>query len=241
MGALYWQLNDCWPVASWSSLDYYNRWKALHYYAKRFYHPILPSVKEDSKSVEFWVSNDLRTSQNFQFEWKIYKSDGKVEKKGSVESEILPCSSKRLETIDISDLNQIDKDLSDYVIFIALKYQNLVGEQQLYGFRLFSAPKKLHLIDPNISWELSEYYCEDVNQKEYKLKITANQLALYVHVDSNKFDFIASDNFFSLQPGESRTIKLRSLGLVYSSEPAYKIVRKEDFLVKSLYDLLENS
>jgi len=241
MGALYWQLNDCWPVASWSSLDYYNRWKALHYYAKRFYSPIFANVKEDAQSVEFWVTNDLHTPQNLHLEWKIFKSDGNVEKNGSYELEILPCCSKRLGIVDISDLNRNDKNLSNYVIFFVLKYQNFEGEQEFHGFRLFSAPKEFQLKDPNIHWELSEYYCEDINEKEYELKISANQVALYVHVDSKKFDFIASDNYFSLEPGESRTIKLKNLGLVYSSEPAYKTVKKEDFSVKSLYNLLENS
>ena len=46
-GLLYWQLNDCWPVASWSSIDYFGRWKALHYYAKRFFAPLLLSCKEE--------------------------------------------------------------------------------------------------------------------------------------------------------------------------------------------------
>ena len=241
MGALYWQLNDCWPVASWSSLDYYNRWKALHYYAKRFYQPVFPSVKEDAKSVEFWVSNDLRTSQKLLFKWNIYRSDGKVEKTGSYESEILPCSAKKLGMVEISDLNQPDKNLSNYVIFYMLKYQNLEGEQEIHGFRLFSAPKKFHLKDPNLHWELREYNYEDSNEKEYELKISANQIALYVYVDSKKFDFIASDNYFSLEPGETRKISLKNLGLVYSSEPEYKTVKKEDFSVKSLFDLLENS
>ncbi len=241
MGTLYWQLNDCWPVASWSSLDYYNRWKALHYYAKRFYHPVFPSVKENAKSVEFWATNDLRTSQKLHFEWKIYRSDGRIEKNGSYESEILPCSAEKLGMVDISDLNQSDKDLSDYVIFFALKYQNLEGEQEFHGFRLFSAPKKFLAKDPNLYWELSEYYCEVSSEKDYELKITAKQIALYVHVDSKKFDFTASDNYFSLEPGETRIISLKNLGLVYSSEPAYKTVKKEDFSVKSLYNLLENS
>ncbi|MFX0048594.1 MAG: glycoside hydrolase family 2 protein [Candidatus Hermodarchaeota archaeon] len=241
MGALYWQLNDCWPVASWSSLDYYNRWKALHYYAKRFYHPVFPSVKEDSKSVEFWVTNDLRTSQKIHFEWKIYKSEGKVEKSGSYDSEILPCCSKKLGMTEISDLNQSNKNLSQYIIFFDLRYQNFEYKQEIHGFRLFSAPKDFHLSDPNISWELSEFRCEDTNEKEYKLNITANEIALYVHVDSKKFDFLASDNYFSLEPGETRTISLKNLSLVYSSQPAYKTVKKEDFSVKSLYDLLENS
>jgi len=222
-------------------VDYYGRWKTLHYYAKRFYHPVFPSVKEDATSIEFWVSNDLRTSQKLQFEWKIYKSNGKTEIHGSFDSEIAPCSSKKLRMVDISDLNQSDKNLSDYVIFFVLRYQNLEGEQKFHGFRLFSAPKKFQLKDPNIHWELSECYCEDANEKDYELRITAKQISLYVHVDSKKFDFIASDNYFSLEPGETRIISLKNLGLVYSSEPAYKTVKKEEFSVKSLYNLLENS
>ena len=49
MGSIYWQLNDCWPVASWSSLDYYGRWKALHYYARRFYAPLLVSPHQEER------------------------------------------------------------------------------------------------------------------------------------------------------------------------------------------------
>ncbi|MFX0074638.1 MAG: glycoside hydrolase family 2 protein [Candidatus Hermodarchaeota archaeon] len=241
MGTLYWQLNDCWPVASWSSLDYYNRWKALHYAAKRFYQPVFSSVKEESQSVEFWLTNDLRTSQNFIYEWKIYKSDGDVEKKGSYESEILPCSSKKLGEIDISNLTKIDGDLSDYILFYVVRYKNLEHEQELHRFRLFSAPKKFQLKNPKLQWELSEYYCEDHNQREFEVKVSANQIALFVHIDSKKFDFIASDNYFALEPGESRVISLRKLSLVYPSEPAYKTALKEDFVVRSLYDLMEIS
>ena len=47
MGTLYWQLNDCWPVASWSSIDYFHRWKALHFMARRFFAPVLVSAVED--------------------------------------------------------------------------------------------------------------------------------------------------------------------------------------------------
>ena len=48
MGAVYWQINDCWPVISWSSIDYWGRWKALHYYAKRFFAPVMISCEEES-------------------------------------------------------------------------------------------------------------------------------------------------------------------------------------------------
>jgi beta-mannosidase len=57
-GTLIWQLNDCWPVASWASLDYFGRWKALHYAAKRFYAPLLLSVAEQGKTMEVHVTSD---------------------------------------------------------------------------------------------------------------------------------------------------------------------------------------
>jgi hypothetical protein len=122
-----------------------------------------------------------------------------------------------------------------------LKFTSLEGEQEFHGFRLFSAPKKFPIENPNISWELNEYFCEESDEKEYELKISTNRIALYIHIDSNKFDFIASDNYFSMAPSETRVITIKNLSLIYSSEPAYLRVKKEDFVVKSLYDLLENS
>ncbi len=58
-GTLYWQLNDCWPVASWSSIDYYGRWKALHYAARRFYDPILLSIQDEGRT---WAYSSPMTS-----------------------------------------------------------------------------------------------------------------------------------------------------------------------------------
>ena len=51
-GSLYWQLDDCWPVASWSSIDYYGRWKALQYSARQFFAPVLVSPVEEKGVVD---------------------------------------------------------------------------------------------------------------------------------------------------------------------------------------------
>ena len=58
MGAIYWQMNDDWPVASWSSIDYYGRWKALHYKARRFYAPVLLSLHENENEKIVNISNE---------------------------------------------------------------------------------------------------------------------------------------------------------------------------------------
>ena len=61
-GSLYWQLDDCWPVASWSGIDYFGRWKALHYVARRFFAPVLVSPVEDKGTVNVWIVSDRRTA-----------------------------------------------------------------------------------------------------------------------------------------------------------------------------------
>ena len=87
MGAVYWQLNDCWPVASWSSIDYFGRWKALHYAAKRFFAPVLLSCQEEGfltqsaniteepkeyeKSVRFNVSNETLKERVLTIVWSV--------------------------------------------------------------------------------------------------------------------------------------------------------------------------
>ena len=86
MGTLYWQLNDCWPVISWASVDYYGRWKALHYYAKRFFAPVLLSCEETSTvsegieinsenssfipAIKLNISNETMTERKLTVKWK---------------------------------------------------------------------------------------------------------------------------------------------------------------------------
>ncbi len=76
-GTLIWQLNDCWPVASWASLDYFGRWKALHYAAKRFYAPLLLSVAEEGKTMKVHVTSDLVEPVDVLVCWRLETLDGK--------------------------------------------------------------------------------------------------------------------------------------------------------------------
>jgi beta-mannosidase len=230
MGSLYWQLNDCWPVASWSSLDYSNRWKALHYFAKRFYQPLFASVNESKKYAELWVTNDYHIQRNVRLEWKILDYRSNLIKSGKEQLIISPCTSFLVNKIDYEDIIK----RSEQIILFNL-FDNESGDLIYQNFRLLDAPKRFPLKSPSLAWE-----CRKPADFNYEIEISSKELALYVFIDSNKFDFIASDNFFVLEPNKSKIIVLTELNLVYSSEPN-PLVNKSDFIVKSLYDLIEFS
>jgi len=237
MGALYWQLNDCWPVVSWSSLDYFGRWKALHYFSKRIYQPIFPSVKEDKESIDFWITNDLRTSCEFILNWKIMNSAGMVLKHGSFNSEIFPCTSLKAGTITVSEINRDEIKRQNNVVFFKLKYiQN--GENIIsHGFRLFDAPKKFNLLDPELSYKFEDV---SLSESNIKLKIQNKNIAFYVFIDSGLVDFIASDNFFSMEPNESRIITLCNIKPINHEKKLSKQEIRDSIIIRSLFDLIRD-
>jgi beta-mannosidase len=231
MGTIYWQLNDCWPVASWSSFDYYGRWKALHYLAKRFYAPLLPSVKEFQNKVEFWIINDYSFPRSVTFYWKLLNNDGKVLNNELYKVEVPPCTAQLLETVRLSEY-KTDLELKQNVIFYGIE-----GDHLLKGFRFFNAPKKFEVKEPKISWNLEEIK-KEANTK-CRIKIRCENMAFYVYIDSEVYDFIASDNYFSMEPNEERTIVLNNIRLI--SNLPEKSDLKNSFKVSSLYDLMKNA
>jgi beta-mannosidase len=78
MGAVYWQLNDCWPVASWSSIDYYGRRKALQYYARRFYNDLLVSPHQENGGFPVYIVSDRTAPVTGELRFRLMTCDGKV-------------------------------------------------------------------------------------------------------------------------------------------------------------------
>ena len=106
MGCIYWQYNDCWPVVSWSSVDYYGRWKALHYLARRFYAPVLVSGLEDTtnQSVAIHVTNDLLKSSRSRLTWEVTDPKGTSLAKGTEMLELAAQTSRRVKQLDLREL-----------------------------------------------------------------------------------------------------------------------------------------
>lgn len=238
MGSLYWQLNDCWPVASWSSLDYFNRWKALHYFAKRFYKSLFPSVEEEKNEVNFWVTNDLRIKKDIIYSWRILNSEGKIILKGFYETAINPCCSKKVGTINSESLKNIEHDLQKHVIFFDLEEVMEKSGKIHQEFRLFKDPKNFPLKNP----ELSISFRNDEENKallaDIPVEIKTRNIALYVFMESDLVDFIASDNYFSLEPNQVKQITISNIKLLNEMNQLSRNQIQESFRISSLYNLI---
>jgi beta-mannosidase len=236
MGSLYWQLNDCWPVASWSSIDYYGRWKALHYVAARAYRPFVASAREERDKVEFWVVNDGRSPRAGKLEWRIADAEGKVLLSGAKVESVPPCSAALVDTADTAAINKDPKAMAGHVIFFSLAAED--GSILHHGFRLFGDPKDFPIANPHLEVTGS---LEDVGDGsiQYELNITASSIALYVYLDSETVDFLASDNFFSLDAGETRTIVVEPVTLPLGDEAPAGQAFLDAISAKSLFDLVK--
>ena len=219
MGTLYWQLNDIWPTASWSSIDYYGRLKALHYYAKRFYSPVLiscietgetatrpfvimpPNVDYETKA-QLVITNDTRDVVRGTVRGRLCKNTG----------ELISCykwdiSVKPFSVFELPELNFNKTDISNNYFV----YELLIDDKSVSsGSVIFTAPKHFNFKDPELS-------CEIVGDE---LVITAKSYAKSVELYSSDSDPIFEDNYFDMEAGEKRikilegsveTINLRSI------------------------------
>ena len=206
MGALYWQLNDIWPVASWASIDYYGRLKALHYAAKRFYNPILISCKETGEratrpftilhpsiayetKAQLCVTNETRNDIMGVAAWALRDVYGNVLQSGENEVTVPALSSLWLDEMDFA---RTDVDHT-YMSYEFRMNDEVVSE----GTVLFTVPKYFAFENPNLRYEL----------KGDEITVYADSYAQYVEIDSPDSDFVLSDNYFDMNAG-SKTVKI---------------------------------
>ncbi len=192
-GILYWQLNDCWPVASWSSLDYFRRWKALHYAARRFYAPLLLSIEDNPPEQSVYVSNDGLESWEGTVNWSLEKLAGEVVASGQAPVMVAPQASAQVCKLDFS--NQITYENQRELVFIAELKR---GEQILARQTACFVPiKHLSLADPAISVQVQ------LQEGELIVDLVSRSLALLVEVSLHRADVVFSDNYINLPAGRS--------------------------------------
>ena len=242
MGSLYWQLNDCWPVASWASVDYFGRWKAPHYFVKRSYAPVLISIKESKDDVEIWGTNDLQYSVQSAVKWCIKDNLGNIKYQNSVEVNLDPCCSILIDKITTKKLSISQRELKNHVIFYSSQFKGSASQKdRVFGFRLFKDPKSFPLHNPHLDFDIlpiNGVNMEKLNASSFQITITAEVIALYVHINMSDYDFVASDNYFSLQPKESRTITIKITSKGFKNREKLEDLKKK-ITLESLFSLME--
>lgn len=194
MGAIYWQLNDCWPVASWSSIDYYHRWKALHYHSKKFFAKVLLSLEETDGDVAIYITNETNKPIKGNVIWKLIDFYGKRFFENVIDVEVPSYSSKKLDEI----IFKLDLDKKMNTVFYA---QLIVNDELISENSVSFAPDKhLHLPKATINYELEN------EGMYYTLTLRSDVFCKFVEVTVRQEDIIFSDNYFHLLPNIPRTI-----------------------------------
>lgn len=214
-GTLYWQLNDCWPVISWSSIDYFGRWKALHYVARRIYAPVLLSAELRSQEaketylfqprprpiVDLYLTNDRTEVWQGRVRWSLEDMTGGVLTHGVFDVTVDPLSAIRVGTLDFAD--QVGRENEREVVLV---YELLEDEESVsLGVLPFVPDKHLELMDPGCTAVVSQV------PGGFEIEISSKALARYVWLsledwegDYGQF----SDNYFDLPAGRSHRVFL---------------------------------
>ena len=219
MGSLYWQANDVWQVASWSAMDYFGRWKALMYYTKRFYSPILISPHIDEGKINFYVVNDFPEAKQAELKWTLIDLNGKELRSKTEEFSVEPLKGKSYASVSVDELLS-GADAKSVVLLAELKSGGKTVSTNNYYFKPF---KEMSFEKPNIKTEISPI------ANGFKIKLSTDKLAKAVYLSGFTTGFFA-DNYFDLIPGKTVEIEYKSEQKISASEFQQKLK------VRSLYD-----
>lgn len=233
MGTLYWQINDCWPVASWSSRDYYGRWKAQHYFTKKAYDDVLVSPYAKDNKLNIYVVSDRLENFTGQLEVQVMTFDGKIVFADKKRVHIKANGSHILADYDTDAiLNQDKKQNSKKDVFIVAK---LIDNKKKVYENTYELLKQKEMNYPKVDFEytikrvhLTQPITESMDQTAYtyEMTITAPLFARAVHLMVNDIKSFFSDNYFDLLPGESK--------IIYLSTNLDENEIKESLIVESL-------
>ncbi|TCC88729.1 glycoside hydrolase family 2 protein [Pedobacter frigiditerrae] len=216
MGSIYWQLNDCWPVASWSSMDYYGRWKALQYAVKKAYSEVLISTILEEETVKIYIVSDKRENIKATLRIQLIDFNGKILSEVNKDVNVIGNNS----AVYYSQLEkELIKNADKRKTF--LKTTLFVNNQQITDqIFYFDLQKNLLLDKSKLQWELKK----DLNN--YKIILKSDKLIKNLKISLEDENIVFSDNYLDILPGCETTVSFK-----YD-----KVIDKKDLSFFSLID-----
>ena len=193
-GAIYWQFNDCWPVCSWSSYDYYGNYKALQYAAKNFNAPLGISVEDDENKIDVYALNDLNEAQKFTLEAVAFNLNGGEKFKKSTELTLDRLENKCVFSFSTKEFNKA----SDALCIRLIK----AGKPTLQKVVLLDKEKNLKLPKAQISVNFEQ------SGNLLKINLKSDKFARLVRLESDTTSEPFSDNYFDLMAGEIKQVTI---------------------------------
>ncbi len=199
-GSLYWQVNDSNPVISWASIDYFNRPKALHYAAKRFYSPVLISCNYENPE-ELWlnVSSERQSELECEINWRSRLSSGEIIAGGTRKVTVEPFSS--LNAVEITPENSgIDGELKSRAYLEFELTEN--GRTISSGTYMYVQPKDFEFVNPELEYSVSD------TKDSFVIEISAKAFAKGVFLELNEDDCLFSENYFDISGTQAQPAKV---------------------------------
>ncbi len=227
MGALYWQINDNWPVASWSSVDYYGRYKAAHYYAKRFYNPVSPTIviKKEGYDIDSPITsfNQMASESSFVREGKApltyevvpYIANETMDSvTGSYEISVIDMNFNTLYSsageINVDGLSfnsgkgfKLPDDAYAHRRYVMVVGRFVVNGETYYDVKPLVPYKELSLDKADINVSTA------VNNEELIITLSSDKVALFTEIICDDYDLIFSDNYIDLVDNDKRVIRAK--------------------------------
>lgn len=214
LGSTYWQLNDCNPVVSWSTIDYFGRWKAAHYVVKRCYAPTVINMRRDEEELIFYVSTECQKPVTYNFSYQIVHQQKGILIADSMESSVAPLSAKEICRVIVPKMEL--EDIRNCYVVYTLKEN---GTEVATRSALLVKPKQFIFRNP----EITASWCE--KEDTYELTLSAKEYARRVCVEFENVDAVLSDNCFDLLPGVTKTVTVAKESL--EADINLEVLKKE--------------
>ena len=213
MGSLYWQLNDCWPAASWASIDSFGRWKALQFHARRFYNDLLIAPVRQDGVTRLYAVNDRTAPVEASVHMRVMGFDGKTLSESTTPITLAPLASTAVSTFSDDALLK-GADPAETLVAFELKVGGSVVSQHLLFFR---PARDLSLPHAKVSAHVTP------GKSGLQLELHSDTLARDLWISFGDLDATLNDNAFTLLPGETRTIALTSSASMQALQAALQL------------------